>query len=322
MNASASEYHAPEGLRGEEASRRAGTTASPDTGKGGRASRRAGTIASPRTGKGGRASRRAGTTASPGGWPRRQASVRALSWSRLVPRGRLAFAGRSAFITACCHIFMLTTIHADEPARSRPGVLRFEVRLKAGERVPSSWPAGGRLMVVLATPGTREPRLDIGRDRHGSGPGARPRRRRPRARRRGDPRRPLGLLPPGPARPAPARNLRRAGRPAPQSRPEPRQRARRPVRAGEDRCGSTRPPGASSSWSCPAPARGDAAARHRAGQAHQDPLAAPERSSTAGRSTSAPGDPAPRLRAASRPPIPGPRPHRRLRLAVHRGRST
>jgi hypothetical protein len=61
---------------------------------------------------------------------------------------------------------MCLMVHADEPAPDRPGALRFEVRFGAaaiGAReglVP--WPRGGRLMVVLAPPGTREPRLAIG----------------------------------------------------------------------------------------------------------------------------------------------------------------
>src|SRR5262249_8359602 len=49
---------------------------------------------------------------------------------------------------------------------ARPGGLRFEVRLDAGaigaNPGPAPWPHGGRLMVVLAPPGTRDPRLAIG----------------------------------------------------------------------------------------------------------------------------------------------------------------
>jgi hypothetical protein len=80
------------------------------------------------------------------------------SGSRLpLPRAwRLA----CAFTIAWCTPSMM--IHADEPSRPRAGALRFEVHLRAGESVPSSWTAGGRLMVVLATPGTPEPRLELG----------------------------------------------------------------------------------------------------------------------------------------------------------------
>jgi hypothetical protein len=62
-------------------------------------------------------------------------------------------------------MFMPTRLHADEPART--DALRFEVRLDpgaVGDRTgPAAWPRGGRLMVVLAPPGTGEPRLAIGR---------------------------------------------------------------------------------------------------------------------------------------------------------------
>jgi hypothetical protein len=66
------------------------------------------------------------------------------------------------FLIACCCLSMCMTLNADEPARDRPGALRFEVTLNAGEHNPAPWPRGGRLMVVLAPPGTREPRLTIG----------------------------------------------------------------------------------------------------------------------------------------------------------------
>ncbi|HZW29842.1 MAG TPA: alpha/beta hydrolase-fold protein [Isosphaeraceae bacterium] len=63
------------------------------------------------------------------------------------------------------------TIDAGEPAEPRPTPgLRFEVRLVgpgaaagAGDPAPPGWPRGARLLVVLAPPGTREPRLALGR---------------------------------------------------------------------------------------------------------------------------------------------------------------
>jgi hypothetical protein len=60
------------------------------------------------------------------------------------------------------------TLRAGEPVESGPSPsgLRFVVRLGPGAACgPSgpSWPRGGRLLVVLAPPGTREPRLAIGK---------------------------------------------------------------------------------------------------------------------------------------------------------------
>ena len=63
------------------------------------------------------------------------------------------------------------TLPAGEPAEPRPTPtgLRFEVRLGpgtaagAGGPAQPAWPRGGRLLVVLAPPGTREPRLALGR---------------------------------------------------------------------------------------------------------------------------------------------------------------
>ncbi len=43
-----------------------------------------------------------------------------------------------ALTVAWCGLPM--TLIADEPARTRPESLRFEVRLRSGERVPASWP--------------------------------------------------------------------------------------------------------------------------------------------------------------------------------------
>ena len=68
-----------------------------------------------------------------------------------------------ALTVAWCGLPM--TLIADEPARTRPDSLRFEVRLTAGagrRSRPSGLARGGRLMVVLAPPGTREPRLTLG----------------------------------------------------------------------------------------------------------------------------------------------------------------
>ena len=181
------------------------------------------------------------------------------------------------------------TLIADEPARTRPDSLRFEVRLACdGERVPASWPRGGRLMVVLAPRGTREPRLTLGRtgmdappvlgrDVNGLEPGAAatfdggsalfPLDR-------------LDQLRPGTyaVQAALHRNLDLNHANAPGDLYSPVRTVRhRPGRRGRRRAGAFA-----------RAARRDAAARYRAGQAYQDPVAAPERRSTAGRSTSAP----------------------------------
>jgi S-formylglutathione hydrolase FrmB len=59
-------------------------------------------------------------------------------------------------------------LNGDEPTLSRPSELRFEVRLGQGSAGgtggpgPPAWPRAGRLLVVLARPRTREPRLAVG----------------------------------------------------------------------------------------------------------------------------------------------------------------
>lgn len=59
------------------------------------------------------------------------------------------------------------TLLADEPGPTRPGSLRFDVKLAdgltSGGTGASPWPRGGRLMVILAPSGTDEPRLSLGR---------------------------------------------------------------------------------------------------------------------------------------------------------------
>ncbi len=79
-----------------------------------------------------------------------------------VPLPRARHLARALF--AWCGLSMM--LQADEPARDRPGALRFEVRLTAGavpgDQGPPPWPEKGRLMVVLAPRGTREPRLTLG----------------------------------------------------------------------------------------------------------------------------------------------------------------
>jgi hypothetical protein len=77
-------------------------------------------------------------------------------------RSPLLRARRLACALTVAWCFLPMTLFADEPAQHRPDPLRFEVRLRAGRRVPDSWPRGGRLMVVLAPRGTREPRLTLG----------------------------------------------------------------------------------------------------------------------------------------------------------------
>jgi hypothetical protein len=63
------------------------------------------------------------------------------------------------------------SLHAGEPAESlaTPTGLRFEVKLGRssaaglGGPAPPAWPHGARLLVVLAPPGIRDPRLAVGR---------------------------------------------------------------------------------------------------------------------------------------------------------------
>src|SRR5262245_11484755 len=78
-----------------------------------------------------------------------------------------AAARRAASIAVVVGFGLSMALNAEEPAASRPAptALRFEVRLGpgAGGPGPPAWPRAGRLLVVLAPPGTREPRLMIGR---------------------------------------------------------------------------------------------------------------------------------------------------------------
>src|SRR3954468_4297080 len=74
---------------------------------------------------------------------------------------------RGACVSAVLGYSLSMALHADEPATSRPTptALRLEVKLgreMAGGPGPPAWPRAGRLLVVLAPPGTREPRLAIG----------------------------------------------------------------------------------------------------------------------------------------------------------------
>lgn len=84
-------------------------------------------------------------------------SRRRLAWPRRIAAALFLLAGYG-------RPMMLL---ADGPAPTRPGSLRFDVRLAdgltSGRPGASPWPRGGRLMVILAPPGTDEPRLSLGR---------------------------------------------------------------------------------------------------------------------------------------------------------------
>jgi hypothetical protein len=81
----------------------------------------------------------------------------------------------SVLVLAVAWISLVTT--TAEPAMSQTSALRFEVRLDPGATVgpgkpsrPPAWPRHGRVLVVLARSGTREPRLAIGRTGKNSPP--------------------------------------------------------------------------------------------------------------------------------------------------------
>ncbi len=82
---------------------------------------------------------------------------RRLAWPRRIAATLFLLAGYG----------LPMTLLADEPAPSRPGSLRFDVKLAdgltSGGTGASPWPRGGRLMVILAPSGTDEPRLSLGR---------------------------------------------------------------------------------------------------------------------------------------------------------------